>query len=113
VRFLVLILLSIMMPSQPLEFSAKGGGGLSISGRVVGLEGNDHVLVRAVCGSQVFSVTTRAAGWWKLENLRQGEYIIQPLNARYRFRPEKLRIRLGKRPVSDVEFRAEHGRSSE
>jgi len=107
-RFLVLILLSIMVPPQPLSSSARGGGRLFISGRITGLEGNDHVLVRAVCGSQVFSVTTRAAGWWKLENLQQGQYLIQPLNARYRFKPEKLRIHLGKRSVSDVEFRAKH-----
>ena len=97
--FLVLAGLSPVLLSEEPE--------LSISGRIRGLKGNDHVVIQAVRDSKICRTTTRAAGTWSLEHLEQGIYLMTPIHARYHFEPEKIRVKLEGRSIKDLQFSAQ------
>ena len=106
-RILVWSCLSLLSLLHPGVSATSSGKTLSISGRIYGLQGNDHVLVRALGASGSYRTTTRASGWWSIERLEPGEFLIQPIHARYRFKPEKCRVFLGKHSLSGLKFQAE------
>ena len=79
--------------------------GVHLSGRITGLRGNDHVIVRAD-GPETARTTTRSEGRWTIENLAAGRYTVTPIHARYVFKPEDRRVEVGNRAIRDIDFEA-------
>jgi len=77
----------------------------NLSGRVSGLNGNDHVLVRAE-GPATYQATTRSAGRWSIPEVAPGKYTITPINSRYLFKPAERVIMVGDQPVASIDFLA-------
>ena len=78
---------------------------VGISGRVAGLLGNDHVVIK-VAGPTTYRTTTRASGMWSLTTIEEGAYVITPVHARYSFAPETITVTISASSVDDLNFSA-------
>lgn len=88
-----------------ITFAAGPVSGAELSGRVDGLVGNDHVLVRAV-GSTTYRATTRVAGVWNMPQVAAGRYTVTPIHARYRFEPPHVELTVAEDEVRELIFTA-------
>ena len=77
--------------------------GQPVSGRVNGLQGNDHVVIKATGPTDV-RATTRVAGIWSMPEVPPGTYTMTPFHARYTFEPSRRVITVSDRPVHEVDF---------
>ena len=77
----------------------------TVSGRVRGLDGNDHVVIKMV-GPETYRATTRTGGAWVLEGVAEGAYTVTPIHARYSFTPAQRTLVVGDKTSSDVDFHA-------
>lgn len=76
-----------------------------VRGKVVGLEGNDHALIRAD-GPRRIRTTTRVGGVFELRGLVPGAYTITPYNQRYAFCPSGRRLEVGPKDIENLRFTA-------
>ncbi len=85
--------------------TANSTSAAPLSGRVLGLEGNDHVVIKVV-GPQTYRATTRTGGAWILTEVAEGDYTITPIHSRYTFAPEQRTLSVSGKPVADLDFQA-------
>ena len=78
---------------------------VSISGRISGLSGNDHVVIKAL-GSQTYRTTSRASGMWSITDIDEGVYVITPIHERYSFEPENMTVWVVSESVDSLDFTA-------
>lgn len=76
-----------------------------VSGRVTGLDGADHVVIKVV-GPETYSTTTRFHGRWEINGVLYGRYTVTPHHDRYRFEPETRIVVVDIERIEKIDFRA-------
>lgn len=77
-----------------------------MSGKILGLVGNDHVVVKAI-GPRTYRATTRSEGRWSISAVVHGTYTLTPIHARYTFVPEDLTVTFEGEAVARLDFSAQ------
>jgi hypothetical protein len=77
----------------------------TVSGRVRGLEGNDHVLIK-LRGEEDHRTTTRSGGRWLIDGVTTGTYTVTPIHARYTFTPVIRTITVDEGTAPEIDFQA-------
>ncbi|MCD4751033.1 MAG: hypothetical protein K8R59_16800 [Thermoanaerobaculales bacterium] len=102
----VLLTLLVVAVAWATEWrQPRGSAAVSISGRISGLAGNDHVVIKA-SGSHTYRTTSRASGMWSITGIDEGVYVITPIHARYSFEPESVTVQVVARSIDDLDFTA-------
>ena len=100
----VLLTFAIMMIAWATESrNPENKATVGISGRITGLAGNDHVVIK-VSNTRTYRTTTRTSGMWSIANIDEGVYVITPIHARYNFEPENTTVQIAAHPVGDLNF---------
>lgn len=86
---------------RPVDASRNG-----MSGQILGLVGNDHVVVKVV-GPRSYRATTRSEGRWSISAMIHGTYTLTPIHARYTFVPEDMTVTFEGEAVSKLDFSAQ------
>jgi len=82
-----------------------GQRGGQLTGKVTGLAGADHVVIR-VEGPETYRTTTRFQGRWDINGVLPGRYTVTPYHNRYRFEPQSRVVVVAEEPVLDLDFEA-------
>ena len=102
----VLLTLAVVAVPWATEWrKPRESAAVCISGRISGLSGNDHVVIKA-SGSHTYRTTTRASGRWSITDIDEGAYVITPIHARYSFEPESTTVQVVAQSIDDLDFTA-------